>query len=241
MCGRYLITTPVEGLRAVFGFRNPAPNLPPRYNVAPTQRVPVIRRAAGARAIDLLRWGLVPSWAKDLSVGSRMINARGESVAEKPAYRAAFRARRCLVPADGFYEWQTVGQNPPKHPFLFRMRDGRPFAFAGLWERWQSPEREIVETFTIVNTAATGMMTDYHDRVPIVLAPADYDAWLDASVDPMPLIQAPPGDWFAVTPVSAYVNDVRHDDPGCLAPPANDEPAAKPAKRPRDVRQGSLF
>ncbi len=241
MCGRYLITTPVEGLRAVFGFRNPAPNLPPRYNVAPTQRVPVIRPAAGGRSIDLLRWGLVPSWAKDLSVGSRMINARGETVAEKPAYRAAFRARRCLVPADGFYEWQTIGADPPKHPFRFAMRDGRPFAFAGLWESWQSSEREIVETFTIVNTAANDVMAAYHDRVPVVLGPEDYEAWLDTRVDPSPLIKAPPGNWFAVTPVSAYVNDVRHDDPGCLAAPTEEERAAKPAKRPSDDRQGSLF
>lgn len=244
MCGRYLITTPVEGLRAVFGFRNPAPNLPPRYNVAPTQRVPVVRRTAAGRSLDLLRWGLVPSWAKDMSGASRMINARGETVAEKPAYRAAFRARRCLVPADGFYEWQTVGDNPPKHPFLFTMRDGTPFAFAGLWEAWRAPDGANVETFTIVNTAANDVMAKFHDRVPVVLAAEDYDAWLDPSADPRPLVKAPPGAWFAVTPVSSYVNDVRHDDEGCLAAPAESEtkPAEKPAaKRRGDERQGNLF
>ncbi len=248
MCGRYLITSPIEALRQIFGFAGPAPNLPPRWNVAPTQRVPVIRREAGARTIALLRWGLVPSWAKDISVGSRMINARGESVAEKPAYRDAFRARRCLVPADGFYEWPE-GPTAPKHPFMFALRDGGPFAFAGLWERWRSPEGEAVETFTIVNTAAAGLMTEYHHRVPVVLDRNDYDAWLDSSRDAMPLVKAPPGDWFAPTPVSTYVNDVRHDDPQCIAPfvaPPEPEqaPPSKPKKQARPAepeRQGRLL
>jgi putative SOS response-associated peptidase YedK len=245
MCGRYLITSPVEALRQIFGFAGPAPNLPPRWNVAPTDRMPVIRRDAGERVLSVLRWGLVPSWAKDLSVGSRMINARGESVAEKPAYRDAFRARRCLVPADGFYEWPE-GPTAPGHPFMFALRDGKPFAFAGLWESWRAPAGETVETFTIVNTAAEGAMTAYHHRVPVVLDPADYDAWLDVSRDAAPLVKAPPGDWFVATPVSTYVNNVRHDDPQCVAPftpPPEPEPApnAKKGAKPAQERQGSLF
>jgi putative SOS response-associated peptidase YedK len=248
MCGRYLITSPVDALRLIFGFAGPAPNLPPRWNVAPTQRVPVIRRGAdGVRALDLLRWGLVPSWAKDLAVGSRMINARGESVAEKPAYREAFRKRRCLVPADGFYEWPE-GPTAPGHPFMFARADGRPFAFAGLWEAWRSPERAVIETFTIVNTEATGPMTAYHHRVPVVLDPADYEAWLDPAGDPAPQVKAPPGEWFVATPVSTWVNDVRHDDPQCVAPYAAPPAAAAPPARPARAaapaepdRQGRLF
>jgi putative SOS response-associated peptidase YedK len=246
MCGRYLITSPAEALRQIFGFAGPAPNLPPRWNVAPTDRVPVIRRAAAGRTLSVLRWGLVPSWAKDLSVGSRMINARGESVAEKPAYRDAFRARRCLVPADGFYEWRE-GPGAPKNPLMFTLRDGKPFAFAGLWEHWRAPGGEEVETFTIVNTAAAGAMTAYHHRVPVVLDPKDYDAWLDTSRDASPLVKAPPGDWFVATPVSTYVNNVRNDDAGCIAPyvaPAEPEPAVPPkraAKPAEPERQGRLF
>src|SRR5262249_25095778 len=152
----------------------------------------------------------VPSWAKDLAVGSRMINARGESVAEKPAYRDAFRARRCLVPADGFYEWPE-GPDAPGHPFMFALRDGGAFAFPGLSQSWRSPAGETTETFPIVNTAAEGAMTAYHHRVPVVLDPAGYDAWLDTSRDASPLVKAPPGDWFVATPVSTYVNNVRHD------------------------------
>jgi putative SOS response-associated peptidase YedK len=246
MCGRYLITSPAEALRQIFGFAGPAPNLPPRWNVAPTDRVPVIRREAAGRTLSVLRWGLVPSWAKDLAVGSRMINARGESVAEKPAYRDAFRARRCLVPADGFYEW-LEGPGAPKNPIMFTLRGGKPFAFAGLWEHWRSPAGEAVETFTIVNTAAAGAMTAYHHRVPVVLDPKDYDAWLDVGLDATPLVKAPPGDWFVATPVSTYVNNVRNDDAGCIAPyvaPPEPEPAAqskRAAKPAEPERQGRLF
>jgi putative SOS response-associated peptidase YedK len=237
MCGRYLVTSPAETLRRIFGFAGPAPNLPPRWNVAPTQRVPVIRRDGDGRSIALLRWGLVPYWAKDLAVGSRMINARGESVAEKPAYREAFRARRCLVPADGFYEWPE-GPGAPGHPFMFALRDAQPFAFAGLWERWRSPAGGTIETFTIVNTAAAGPMTAYHHRVPVVLAPVDYDAWLDTRIDGAPLVKAPPGDWFVATPVSTWVNDVRNDDPQCIAPFT---PSPEPQRTSEAERQGSLF
>jgi putative SOS response-associated peptidase YedK len=243
MCGRYSITTPVEALRALFAFEGPSPNLQPRWNLAPTQAAPVVRLGAGgARELKMLNWGLVPYWAEDTKLRSHMINARGETVAEKPAFKQAFRQRRCLVPADGFYEWPTLGPKT-KRPLLFRLKDGAPFAFAGLWERWVPPQGEVLETFTIVNTAANSMMAPFHDRVPVVLSPADYSAWLDPSSDPRALVKAPPSEWFAFTRVSAYVNSVKHDDPGCRKPAADaaPEPEKPKAKKAADFRQGSLF
>ncbi|MFM8799097.1 MAG: SOS response-associated peptidase [Tagaea sp.] len=245
MCGRYSLTTPVEALRRLFGFEGPAPNLQPRWNIAPTQSAPVIRLGGGGgREIKMLSWGLVPYWAEDAKLQSHMINARGETVAEKPAFKQAFRQRRCLVPADGFYEWQTLGPKT-KQPLLFKTADGAPFAFAGLWERWVPPQGEVLETFTIVNTAANEMMAQFHDRVPIVLSPADYAAWLDPAVDARALIKAPPSDRLTFRRVSTYVNSVKHDDPGCQEPapdaePAPEAPKAK-AKKAVDGRQGSLF
>lgn len=246
MCGRYSITTPVEALRQVFRFTGPALNLQPRWNVAPTQEAPVVRLAKdGTRALRMLRWGLVPFWAPDAKGGARMINARGETVAEKPAFREAFKARRCLVPADGFYEWETLGENPSKQPLLFRMADGKPFAFAGLWERWRPKGGgDAIETFTIVNTAANEIMAQYHDRVPIVLAPEHYATWLDPNADPRPLLKAPPSEWFAATRVGTRVNSVRNDDAECAAAAGEEEklPPEKPKRAPaRDARQGSLF
>ena len=246
MCGRFSITTPVEALRALFRFVGPPVNLQPRWNVAPTQHAPVVRRGKdGRRELTMLRWGMVPYWAQDISGAARMINARGETVAEKPAFREAFRARRCLVPADGFYEWETLGESPPKQPLLFRMADGAPFAFAGLWERWRPREGgETIETFTIVNTAANAMMARYHDRVPIVLAQDDYATWLDPAADPRPLLKAPPSEWFTATRVSTRVNNVRNDDEACAEPAALAEaPMPEPPRKaaPRDMRQGTLF
>lgn len=248
MCGRYLLTTPIELLRRAFGFAGPPPNLAPRWNVAPTQVMPVIRRdEAGGRELAMLRWGLVPSWAKDASVGARMINARGETVAEKPAFRDAFRRRRCLVPADGFYEWperqHEAGDDP--RPVLFRAADGQPFAFAGLWERWRQPDGAPLETYTIVNTAAAPPMTRYHHRVPIVLAPGDHARWLDPAADPSELLRPPPADFLVAIRVSNRVNAVRNDDEACIEPAGDaPPPEAKPAKRAasrRDDRQANLF
>jgi len=218
MCGRFILTAAPDSLARLFGVTGARLNFPPRYNIAPTQSVPVIRRDGAARHFAMLRWGLVPSWAKDAKGAAHMINARGETVADKPAFRVAFCKRRCLVPADGFYEWPTIGEDRPKHPFLFTMRDGASFAFAGLWEAWNAPGGEILESFTIINTAANAVMAKYHDRVPIVLDPKDYEAWLDPAYDPRPLIKAPPSEWFKVVPVSTHVNAVRHDDSQCIAP-----------------------
>lgn len=249
MCGRYAITTPPEAMRRVFRFEGPTPNLPPRWNVAPTQDAPVIRRSAGGgRELRMMRWGLVPFWAKDASGAGRMINARGETVAEKPAYRHAFKTRRCLVPADGFYEWPE-NRPPPKRAILFRMKDGEPFAFAGLWETWR-PEGgrsgDALETFTIVNTAANDLMARYHHRIPVVLAPDDYDAWLDPGADPRALLKPPPSDWFTATPVGTHVNNVRNDDPRCFEPVEDEAPPPAPRatrKRaaPAKSGQGELF
>jgi putative SOS response-associated peptidase YedK len=249
MCGRYVQTSPVEALRAVFDFQGPGLNLAPHWNAAPTQDLPVVRRRDdGQRELVLMRWGLVPYWATDPSVGSRMINARGESVAEKPAFRAAFQSRRCLIPADGFYEWQeNQPDGAPNKPFYVRHKDAMPFAFAGLWEKWSRPEGGILETFAIVNTAATGAMTKIHERIPVVLATSDYAAWLAPTGEKLYLVKAPPSEWFVVTPIGTHVNNVRNDDERCIAP--LDETtavvAAKPARpakpKPADERQMKLL
>lgn len=244
MCGRYSITTPAQAMQLVFSFKGPLPNLQARWNVAPTQEVPVIRKVEGGRELKMLRWGLVPYWADDISGASRMINARGETVAEKPAYRAAFKSRRCLVPADGFYEWPTRGPQTGQ-PVLFRMQDGEPFAFAGLWERWVPKSGEMLETFTIVSIGSAGLMAQYHERVPVLVKPADYDSWLDPQADAKLLLKPWTDAPLVATPVSTYVNNVRNDDAGCFAPaaeaPVPQEKPAKGKKSKTDERQTSLF
>ncbi len=233
MCGRYTLTTPLEGLRAVFLFEESF-NLAARYNIAPTQEVPAVRRGPedGERHLALLRWGLIPSWAKEASIGSRMINARAESVAEKPAYRTAFRRRRCLIPADGFYEWQARPSGP-KQPYLIAPAAGGPFAFAGLWESWtDKAEDKTVESFTILTTVANRRLADIHHRMPVILAPADHDAWLDPASGAdalLALLRPAPDQDFVATPVSTRVNAVRNDDPSLIEPaPTEEDPAAKP-------------
>jgi putative SOS response-associated peptidase YedK len=246
MCGRYALIATEEALRGTFGYEGTPRNLRPRWNVAPTQEMPVIRRDPdGSLRLDLFVWGLVPYWAEDPSVGSRMINARGETVAGKPAFRQAYRQRRCLVPADGFYEWEEKGD---KRPILFRAPDGVPFAFAGLWEKWVPKGGGVLETFTIVNCAARpgSLMARYHHRTPVILAPGDYDAWLDLESDPQALIRAPREGFLTATRVSTYVNKVANDDASCFAPAPEEPPAAEPElprKKARllDDRQGSLF
>jgi len=196
------------------GFSAP---LPPNYPVAPTQHVAAVRSINDRRELVELRWGLVPSWAKDLAIGSRMINARADTVAEKPAYRTALKKRRCLIVADGFFEWQKNGK--AKQPYLIRLPGGEPFCFAGLWERWQT-----VETCTIITTDANGLMAPIHDRMPVILSPADYGLWLDeAAQEPerlTRLLRPYAGDLEAV-PVSTLVNNVRNNSPACLEPIEN--------------------
>lgn len=248
MCGRYLLISPIEALRRVFGVPGASINLAPRWNIAPTTDCLALRRdESGVRRFSLLRWGLVPAWARDASGASRMINARGETVADKPAYREAFRKRRCLIPADGFYEWPEAGED--RRPVLFRRADRGPFAFAGLWECWRQPDGAALETFTIVNTEASGAMRAFHHRVPIVLDESQQRLWLDPAADPAPLVAGPAFEDFEATRVGTHVNSVRNDDEGCIAlagplPPAAPPPprAASTTRPPRkDPRQDSLF
>ena len=202
--------------------------LPPRYNVAPTLPVYAVAIRRDHRALGTFKWGLVPSWAKDPSVGNRMINARAEGIDTKPAYRSALARRRCLIPADAFYEWQRRtgpdGRPAGKLPYAIRRRDGQPMAFAGLWEVWrdpENPEADPLRTCVIVTTAANDLMAPIHDRMPVVLDPGDWDQWLDPAVEASRaqklLVPAPP-EWFEVFPVSSRVNKVTNDGPELLDP-----------------------
>jgi putative SOS response-associated peptidase YedK len=221
MCGRFTLTRSAAEIAAHFGLGE-TPALAPRFNVAPTQEAPIVReRSSGALVLELRRWGLVPPWAKDVAVGARMINARVESVAERPAFREALRRRRCLVPADGFYEWQgRAGRRRPHH---LALPDGGLFAIAGLYERWIGPGGEAVDTFTLLTRPALGAVAALHDRMPLIVDPPGYAAWLDrAAADPAALLAGIPeglGPRLVARPVDTRVNDVRNDDPACLAPP----------------------
>jgi putative SOS response-associated peptidase YedK len=221
MCGRYSITTPVEALRRLFCLAGPAPNLAARYNVAPCQDVPVVRAAGdGARSLAMLRWGLVPSWAKDAGIGNRLINARLETVHEKPSFRAAAVARRCILPADGFYEWKKEGK--AKQPYRICLEDGAPFGFAGLWERWRDPAGSVMETCAILTTEANEALRAIHHRMPVILDPAGYAAWLDpGETDAVAALSLPrpiAARRLVAYPVSRYVNAARNDDPACIEP-----------------------
>lgn len=224
MCGRFTLNTSGEALAQQFELAE-VPALEPRYNIAPGQHVAVVRPSSeeDGRELSFLRWGLVPSWAKDPSVGNRLINARAETVAEKPAFRTAFKHRRCLIIADGFYEWQASGHGRQKQPFYFRMQDSRPFAFAGLWEQWQGAE-DVLETCTILTTDANTLLAPVHNRMPIILHPKDYDLWLDPAVQtPEPLqtlLQPYPAEAMTGYTVSRYVNNASNEGPQCLAPAA---------------------
>lgn len=221
MCGRYSITKPAEALQRVFRFEGPCPNLPPRYNVAPTQDAPIVRLAKdrATRELAQLRWGLVPFWSDGPDDRYSMINARAETVRKKPAYRQAFSRRRCLVPADGFYEWKKA--NGGKQPYRIVPSDAPEglMAFAGLWERWSPNEAdgEPIESFTIVVTAANEQLAEIHDRMPVVLEPDDWDAWLTSSADDAAALLRPlPADRLEAYPVSKRVNNPSNDDPGCV-------------------------
>jgi putative SOS response-associated peptidase YedK len=221
MCGRFTLAVPAEQVAAQFQLPD-APQLAPRYNIAPTQQVAVVRADEGGRTLSLMRWGLVPSWAKELAIGAKMINARAETAAEKPAFRSAMKQRRCLIPADGFYEWQALPGG--KQPFYIHMADGSPFAFAGLWEQWRTPEGPWLETCTILTTAANELMRPLHDRMPVIIPPEQYARWLDPELrdaGPLQELLAPyAADAMAAMPVSKAVNKVGNDDPGLIAPVA---------------------
>ena len=218
MCGRFTMASPGAVIAELFELPE-VPQLAPRWNIAPTQAVAAVRAsAAGGRELVGLHWGLIPSWAKERAIGARMINARAETVAEKPAFRAALRARRCLVVADGFYEWQKAGAR--KQPWHIRMRDGRPFAFAGLWEHWAAGPDEVLDSCTIVTTTPNGVVAPIHDRMPVILERGDYAVWLDPGQrDPaslLPLLRPHPEAAMEAYPVGLRVNSPANDDAACV-------------------------
>jgi putative SOS response-associated peptidase YedK len=219
MCGRFtLLATPIL-LREQFHPEDSLPQLP-RFNVAPTQEVAAIRldTPTERREMVRLRWGLIPSWAKDSKIGNSLINARGETVAEKPSFRFALKSRRCLILADGFFEWRN--QDGKKQPFYFRLADHSTFAFAGLWERWSKGENGVVESCTIITTEANDLVRPVHERTPVILLSRDYDTWLHHRVlgpDALQSLFRPyPADQMTATAVSMRVNSPRHDDAGCI-------------------------
>jgi putative SOS response-associated peptidase YedK len=222
MCGRFTLKASPTELAASFElFREP--EWGPRFNVAPSQPIGGIRNVDGQREWSLLRWGLIPSWAKDEKIGYRMINARGETVHEKPSFRAAFKRRRCLIPVDGFYEWKAVGEgrSKPKQPFHIRRTDQQVFAFAGLWECWTSPDGSEVESCTIVTTSANSLLAQIHDRMPVILDPDEYDVWLDTDVKAealQQLLDPHSTDTLEMYPVGFEVNNARTERPGLHLP-----------------------
>ncbi|HSL16495.1 MAG TPA: SOS response-associated peptidase [Methylomirabilota bacterium] len=218
MCGRYTLTVDAALLAELFELE-PLTDLEPRYNVAPTQTVPILRSAPnGGRQWARARWGLIPSWAKDESIGNRLINARAETAAEKPSFRSAFKHRRCLIPADGFYEWAKTGDG--KVPHHVRFADRRPFAFAGLWERWSPPEGEAVDSCTILTTAPNELVAGIHDRMPVILPRDAFADWL--APEPLgpdaagTMLVPHPADGMEAVTVSRHVNSPANDDPRCL-------------------------
>ena len=293
MCGRFTVTSAPDAIRALFRYPE-QPNFPPRYNVAPTQPIAVVRlardqaewepvsrpdraqdstigarsdakpvptfadRAPGRRQFVLMRWGLLPSWVKDPKTFTLLINARGETVSDKPAFRNAMKRRRCLIPADGFYEWQAAGGR--KQPYYMHAKSGEPLAFAGLWETWTGPNGEELDTATIVTTDANRTLRDIHGRMPVIVPPEAFDLWLDcANVDARTaeaLIRPAPDDLLEAYEVSTAVNRTANDNPKLLEPftaPAELALASKPApksstKQPgrakrakKDSGQGVLF
>lgn len=207
MCGRFARKSDPRTLTKEFGVPE-APPVEASYNIAPTQEILAVRQGDDGREMTLFKWGLVPSWAKDISMRARLINARAETVGEKPSFREAYKRRRCLIPADGFYEWQR--REGRKQPFYFRMRDERPFGFAGLWERWEGEGGEVLDSCTILTTEANEVLRPVHDRMPVIIHPGDYELWLTAGERERPtlrdLLRPYPEDEMAGYPVSPLVN-----------------------------------
>jgi putative SOS response-associated peptidase YedK len=244
MCGRFTITTPLSELKEAFDVEVVAPELeqqpPQRFNVAPSQEVLSVRVVEERRRLDLLRWGLVPFWAKDTKIGYKLINARSETAQKLPAFRGAFPRHRCLVLADGFYEWLREGKKKLGHHI--RRRDGRPFAMAGLWERWRGPARDAevpLESCTVLTVEANGLVSRIHDRMPAILRPEDVGPWLDRGTpvdEAQALLRPFAEDELVMVPVGPWVNDARHEGKECLAPPVE-----APARGPEPPGQTTLF
>ena len=227
MCGRFTLTTSPEELQAAFDWLKMPPQADeaqpggPRYNIAPTQPVAVVPND-GRNRLDFFTWGLIPSWAKDPSLGSRLINARAETLAEKPAFRSAFRRRRCLILADGFYEWQAIPGRKSKQPYFIALADRRPFAFGGLWELWNSPDGSQIYSCTIITTEPNSLMAGIHNRMPLILPPENYPEWLNPNEQRpqalQALLQPYAADQMAAYPVSSLVNSPANDSPELVEP-----------------------
>lgn len=225
MCGRFVLRASPEQLKALFEL-DEEPNVEPRYNIAPTQPVGIVRIKPEAQAREWAHvlWGLIPSWAKDASIGQKMINARAETVTEKPSYRAAFKRRRCLVPASGFYEWKKGASG--KTPHFITTADEKPFAIAGLWETWQGPDGGELSTCTLLTTEANELMRNLHDRMPVIIAPDAYAMWLGSGREDPPdvlanvrhLLHPYPAEQMQMWPVSTRVNNVRNEGEACIEP-----------------------
>ena len=218
MCGRFAQKSPARKISKQFKVEE-VPPLVERFNVAPAQSVLAVRESPDGRESAFLKWGLVPRWAKDPAIGNKLINARAETVTEKPSFRDAFSRRRCLVPMEGFYEWARRGDR--KRPFYFHMRDDEPFAVAGLWEVWEGGG-DPLETCTLLTTEANELLTGYHDRMPVILRPEDYDLWLDVGVRSaerlLPLLRPFPREEMTTYAVSLMVNNPSNDTPRCVEP-----------------------
>lgn len=226
MCGRYTLTSPLDSVANLFDLESGL-NLGPRYNIAPTQDVPVVRRDDDhQRELVQLRWGLIPSWAKEMP-RAPLINARAETVAEKPSFRTAFRKARCLVPSDGFYEWRTTGKKgAPKTPYHVKFRSGELMIFGGIWEHWRGPAGEAIDSMAMLTTSANNDIAEIHHRMPVIVAPENFDTWLNADAEleeeRLRSLMAPFPDGFVeAIEISTRVNSVTYDDPECQTPVAN--------------------
>jgi putative SOS response-associated peptidase YedK len=218
MCGRYALYGPSSRYQEHFHTES-WPDFPDRYNIAPSAWVPVIRQAPdGRRVADLLRWGLIPNWSKDEAIGAKLNNARGETVADKPSFRLAYRKRRCIVPAMGYYEWQEVA-GERKQPWFIHLKSDEPMAMGGLWESWTNPDGEIVRTFCVVTVGPNEVMAPIHDRMPVILRPEDWSAWLSPDSDVggiAPMVSPAPSETMEAWRVSRRVSSAREDSPDLL-------------------------
>ena len=217
MCGRFTLSQPINAIASAFNIAQ-IPPLEPRYNIAPTQLISSILSAPGGeKQLQMLRWGLIPSWAKDAKISAKLINARAETVSEKPSFKAAFKRRRCLIVADGFYEWQR--QEKKKQPYYFRLQNAQLFAFAGLWEQWKSPDEDIINSCTILTTEANDLLRPIHDRIPVILESKNYELWLDSEAQQpqlQQLLRPYQADLMTSCTVSTKVNNPKNNTPECI-------------------------
>jgi putative SOS response-associated peptidase YedK len=235
MCGRYTLIRLADFTDMFPWIRGPEQDPPPRYNIAPTQAIAVVPNHGHPR-VEFVHWGLIPSWAKDPSMGARMINARGETLAEKPAFRTALKRWRCLIPASGFYEWKKSPDGKTKTPMYIRLKDGKPFAFAGLWETWHSNDGSELRSCTIITGQPNDLVRSIHDRMPVILDPQDYRRWLEPgeieSDKLLALLKPYPATRMEAYAISRAVNNPSHDAPDCIEP-RQQSPVSQPAPRKR--------